>query len=926
MKRHWRSTAARGTALVVLLTAPLYFGGVTPGYTLLAVGLLATAAALAFAPVGRAVEAVCPRRLALAVCLTVGALSAAGLFSEYRRMSLESFLYWSGLGLVFFLSAALFNDLKRWRGLAVGLVTLAAAVALWGLLNWLLDVRQVWGEAVGLDRGGAHGTFINRNHFAGYLTLLFPFGLVLYLRARSLSGKIALAVANCLIAAGVAFSLSRGAWLGLLASVGVMGLLRLDQRSRRGRVFWLGVLLFVIIGGVLIQLGLEPLDWRLGQSSTEAQLASIGGRMVIWRSAAAMFLAHPVLGCGPGTFGWMFPMYRAPGANSQAWFAHSDYLQALAEAGLVGAAAVIGLVVVLAGLLLSGMRTARRPIKQSLFLATQGALVAVLVEVSFDFHTHILACAYTLAALLGAAVANRSGETVRLHAVCFAPALLLLPAAAWLGLANLKLEESRLLAVLERETPSVEALAVARRVDPDNAEAHFEWGERWALRARFGLNRSRAFEPAWQGYLDALRAFPLDGRVWLRAGMLAEAAAGLHRAPLGGAEMAPVLERLATMERRWDPRRGGDLNPWRYYRRALELDPNNPYYHDIAAIHFLRRGDRAAAERHVERAVALLPDLGYHQPLRPFFGEAAFRELARRGMQSALQWTPDPTGIHLTLGLWALDAGRPDEAAGHLEMLQRRGPSDDPRRIALAAGVAVGQRRDAEAVALWLAYGDAQSWSAGAAGQAYAFFDRPERAAARERFLAGLAGRSGAYPRVALLTARAAEARSDVAGAIQALESYGRRFPDDVDALNRLYRLYTRCGDRVRAEETLRRVIRLRPEEPNLYLELGRVLVAQDLAEQAIPELEMAVRQFPDNAALLEYLALLYERKGRFTLAAGVYQRLTGLRPSDRALQLRVCRSYLLAGDRDKARQCYTALLATEPGDETARRELDALR
>ena len=925
MTRHWRSTSARGAALFILVTAPLYFGGVTPGYTLLAAGLLAAVAALAFAPVGRAMEAACPRLLALAVCLTVAALSAAGLFSEYRRISLESFLYWSGLGLIFFLGMALFNDLKRWRRLALGLVTLAAAVALWGLLNWLLDVRQVWGVEIAFDRGGAHGTFINRNHFAGYLTLLFPFGLILYLRARTLSGKIALAVADCLIVAGVAFSLSRGAWLGLLASVGVMGLLRLDRGTRRGRVFWLGVLLFVIIGGVLVQLGLEPLDWRLGQTGSEAQLASIGGRVAIWRSATAMFLAHPGFGCGPGTFGWMFPMYRAPGANSQAWFAHSDYLQAVAEAGVVGAAAVVGLVAVLAWLLLSGLRAARRPVKQGLFLASQGALVALLVEVSFDFHMHILACAYTLAVLLGAAVANRSGETIRLPRFFFAPILLLVPAAAWLGIANLKLEESRLLTVLERDTPSLEALDATRCLDPDNAEAHFEWGERWAQRARFGLNRSRAFEPAWRGYLDAIRAFPHHGLAWLRAGMLAEAAVGLHRAPLSDADMGPVLDRLAAIERRWIAR-DGELDPWRYYRRALELDPNNPYFHDIAAIHFLRRGDKVTAGRHVERAVALLPDLGYHQPLQPYFGDVAFRELARRGLQSALRWTPDPDGIHLTLGLWALDASRPDEASAHLENVKRRGAANEPRRTALAAGVAMSRDRDVEAVALWLAYGDSQEWSAGAARQAYAFFNQPGRAAARGRFLAAIAARTAAHPRAALLAAQAAEADGDVAGAARALELYRRRFPDDADALNRLYQLYNRSGDRVRAEETLRRVIRLRPEEPGLYLELGRVLVAQDLVEQAVPELEMAVRQFPDNAALLEYLALLYERKGRYALAAGVYQRLAGLRPSDRALQLRVCRSYLLAGDRDKARQCYTALMKADPGNETVRRELDALR
>jgi tetratricopeptide (TPR) repeat protein len=854
------------------------------------------------------------------------AAAAAGLASQYRRISMESLVYWAGMGLVFFLGAAIVPDLKRWRRLALALVTLAAAVALWGLVNWLLDVRQVWGMEIAAGRSGAHGTFVNRNHFAGYLTLLFPFGVVLFLNARTLPGKIALAVANCIMVMGVVFALSRGAWLGLLAGAGVMAALLLDRTSRRGQMFWLGVLLFVIVAAVLVQMGLEPVVWRLEQSSSDAQLASIGGRVAIWRSALAMFAAHPILGCGPGTFGWMFPLYRVPGANSQAWFAHSDYLQALAETGLAGALAVAAVLGLLAWTLLTGRNGARRQLKRGLYLATFCALTAALVEVSFDFHGHILAFSYTLAVLLGAAVANHPGEKARLPKLFFVPALALVPLAAWLGLANLKLEQSRLSSVFAQPDAATAALEVARRLDPDNAELHFEWAESWTVRARFGLDRAPAFEAAWRGYQEAIRALPAYAIAWLRAGMLAEAAAGLRDAPISGKAMAPVLGRMAAIERDFGHPGDSGLDPGRYYRRALELDPNNPYFHDIAAIYFLRQGDEAAAERHLERAVALLPDLGYHQPLKEYFGEAAFREMAGRGLQAALEWTTQPADIHLTLGLWALDAGRLDEAKARLGEVDRRGQTDDPRRTTLAAALALGEGRGDDAVAIWLSYCDAQRWSAEAAGQAAAFFGNAGRAGQRRQFMAVLSDRVATHPRLAPLAAGAAEAEGDVPAAIKAMEMYRRHFPDDAEAMIRLHRLYHRSGDPVRAEEALRRSLRLRPDDPALYLELARLLVAQDLVEQAIPELELARRQFPENSAVLELLAMLYERRGRFALAAETYERLSAMRPVDGALQLRVCRSYLLAGERDKARACYESLLRREPGNAAALRELAGLR
>ncbi len=479
--------------------------------------------------------------------------------------------------------------------------------------------------------------------------------------------------------------------------------------------------------------------------------------------------------------------------------------------------------------------------------------------------------------------------------------------------------------MLERDTPSLEALDATRCLDFDNAEA-LSVGERWAQRARFGLNRSRAFEPAWRGYLDAIRAFPHHGLAWLRAGIRwRRPRSAAHRAPLSDADMGLVLDRLAAIERRWIAR-DGELDPWRYYRRALELDPNNPYFHDIAAIHFLRRGDKVTAGRHVERAVALLPDLGYHQPLQPYFGDVASgtgpaRLAIRPAVDARSRRHPSDAGI----GARREPAGRGKRPPGERE---RRGAANEPRRTALAAGVAMSRDRDVEAVALWLAYGDSQEWSAGAARQAYAFFNQPGRAAARERFLAAIAARTGAHPRAALLAAQAAEADGDVAGAARVLELYRRRFPDDADALNRLYQLYNRSGDRVRAEETLRRVIRLRPEEPGLYLELGRVLVAQDLVEQAwCPSWRWRCGSFPTTPRCSSiWRSSTSGRAGTRWLRARSTRRWPASRPSDWALQLRVCRSYLLAGDRDKARQCYTAVMKADPGNETVRRELDALR
>ena len=135
------------------------------------------------------------------------------MFSQNRRISAEDAVYWMALASAFCLAAFVCDDLEFWEKLALGLVVVAAGTAFWGLWNWLLGVQQVWGVTLDPILGGAHGTFVNRNHFAGYLSLAFPFSLVLLVQARTLPARILLALCGATIGAGIVFSLSRGAWV-----------------------------------------------------------------------------------------------------------------------------------------------------------------------------------------------------------------------------------------------------------------------------------------------------------------------------------------------------------------------------------------------------------------------------------------------------------------------------------------------------------------------------------------------------------------------------------------------------------------------------------------------------------------------------------------------------------------------------------------
>lgn len=66
-------------------------------------------------------------------------------------------------------------------------------------------------------------------------------------------------------------------------------------------------------------------------------------RFLNWKTAFAIWLEHPFIGTGLGTFGAMYPQYMQPGAN-EAQYAHNTYLQCGAELGILGLTLIFWLV------------------------------------------------------------------------------------------------------------------------------------------------------------------------------------------------------------------------------------------------------------------------------------------------------------------------------------------------------------------------------------------------------------------------------------------------------------------------------------------------------------------------------------------------------------------------------------------------------
>jgi O-antigen ligase len=284
-----------------------------------------------------------------------------------------------------------------------GVRTISRGIAWLGLgLTLLVAVQRATSPTMlywyfhPLDAGASpYGPFVSRNALATWLAMAAPIA-VGYFVARDSSDRrqhlgvaarveamdstqLWLAAAACLMTGAVFASMSRAGILGLAA--GVLAFIAASHtRLHRGRtVVWIVASL-----GALAVIGLMFADFgALAMRLQETTESGVWGRRAIWRDSWRMAQDFWIAGVGAGAFEKGMLLYQQ---GSRVFFfnhAHDEYLQILAEGGIL--LAVPAAIAVIAGAIViaSRLRSDRTPI----FWIRAGAvagIVAVAVQSIWD--------------------------------------------------------------------------------------------------------------------------------------------------------------------------------------------------------------------------------------------------------------------------------------------------------------------------------------------------------------------------------------------------------------------------------------------------------------------------------------------------------------------------------------------------------------
>ena len=215
-------------------------------------------------------------------------------------------------------------------------VLTGALIAIYGIIQVIIGSDHVWHftrPAQYLGRGS--GTFINPNHFAGWLGMLLPLCLSYVLIGRiNLTMRILLGYSALMLLLGIAVSMSRGGWIStsmmLFVFVGVIGF----QKKFRLKLIIITFLFFTAISIFFIKSDFA--QDRISRANTPGTLDHVESRTELWISAYQVWKEEKLFGVGPGHFDHRFSAHRPPTLQSQPVRVHNDYLNILVDWGIIG--------------------------------------------------------------------------------------------------------------------------------------------------------------------------------------------------------------------------------------------------------------------------------------------------------------------------------------------------------------------------------------------------------------------------------------------------------------------------------------------------------------------------------------------------------------------------------------------------------------
>ncbi len=302
---------------------------------------------------------------------------------------------------------------------AVAIVAFGTLLAFFGILQRLSMPESIYGLRP-TPQAIPFGPFVNQHHFAALMQMTSGISLgVLFGSGVGRERKLMVGLAAGIMGMAIVFTGSRGGLIGYLCVVAfaaIASFVRVGRKHRDGSdtennskrnllvIAAATGLVVLVLGSVLMLGGRESLFRGIGLQYGQTDVTS--GRLHFWSVAWNIFLEHPLIGAGFDAFGVAFTRFDTWNGFFRVERAHNDYLQILADAGILGFACVAAFIAIFFRKGISAIGNRKDKVLRSITTGAFAGCLGILVHSFFDFPLRTPANAFFFLLLVVLVVVN----------------------------------------------------------------------------------------------------------------------------------------------------------------------------------------------------------------------------------------------------------------------------------------------------------------------------------------------------------------------------------------------------------------------------------------------------------------------------------------------------------------------------------------
>jgi O-antigen ligase len=257
--------------------------------------------------------------------------------SAYWHATFSQLLLYVSYGVICFLLTQSLTRSREVRTLGVAITIYGTCVALFAVLQNLSAPTKLYWMMTPRFGGWIYGPYVNHNHYAGLMEMLIPVPLVFaFSRFGHQRERWMAASAAAFMGATVFLSGSRGGMIAFAVEIAIFMAFVFRERQKQNIGILLAAFLLILVGVIA---------WTGGRE-VKARIATLAAdkhsdiptdiRLQIDRDILRMARPHLIVGWGQGTFAEVYPRFRSFYSDSLVNAAHNDFLQVLAETGILG--------------------------------------------------------------------------------------------------------------------------------------------------------------------------------------------------------------------------------------------------------------------------------------------------------------------------------------------------------------------------------------------------------------------------------------------------------------------------------------------------------------------------------------------------------------------------------------------------------------